>query len=114
MSQITGRSRTGGNRRHRIVAQEEVAGSSPVGHPPFWREQKIAGTIASALLLGLIHRSACNRDSPKFVCTILYKPYYRVEVRSLGRPGSAVPPGRTPPGCIPTRRAVGCRSSWAA
>jgi hypothetical protein len=32
-SPITGHTRTGCNRRHRIVALEEVAGSSPVGHP---------------------------------------------------------------------------------
>jgi hypothetical protein len=31
----------------------------------------------------VLHPSAWNRSSAKFVCTILYKPYYRVEVRPL-------------------------------
>src|SRR3712207_6362602 len=56
ISLITGHTRTGCNGRHRIVALEEVAGSSPVGHLLSCRINATVGERGSGLVALLGHK----------------------------------------------------------
>jgi hypothetical protein len=51
-----------GNRYRRIVALEEVAGSSPVGHPP-WNVQVCRCTGRKGGTLGVVHGFLLNSST---------------------------------------------------